>query len=195
MIHRDRMLNKPDIYKHIAEVYFAPSRHRKRSIFHSRFVSRNLFKITIAVIICFAIVLTVAILRPTSLRKSRIALVLETNTTRINYNFNGVKKEAAVFDLQNINLVDFKALGFRVRKTNRRGNVNMRVEFISDFEETSEIYIKQIPFKWEKHEINLAEFKDISDWSRMRRLSFVLEEWNTQLKNGIVYIDDVYFLK
>ena len=67
----------------------------------------------------------------------------------------------------------------------------MRVEFNSKYKEKSEIYIKDVPHTWKDFKINLSEFKNISDWSAISDLSFIIEEWNTSGKKGIVYVDNV----
>ena len=141
------------------------------------------------------LILMVIIFKQRPAPKSQIAHILESNTTKINYDFNQAKEKVAIFDLKNTNLLDFKTLRFRARKSNYQDNLHMRIEFISEFQEDSTFYIKQIPTLWKDFKIDLTEFKDISDWSRMRQLLFAIDEWNAQLKKGNVYIDNVRFLK
>jgi hypothetical protein len=127
--------------------------------------------------------------------KSQHALILEDTITMLDYNFDQSDKELAIFDLKDMNLLDFKTLDFRARKSNYKDNLHLSVEFISEFAERSQIYIQQIPTKWQDFKIDLAQFSNITDWSRMRQLLFVLEEWNAQEKKGTVYIDNICFLK
>ena len=189
------MTKSEDIYDHLAEVYLNSSRNKKKNFTHHKSIFNNLFKRSIIVAVCFIIVLAVTFFRNKSIPKSQKVLILEANTTKIDYDFNKIKKEAAIFDLKDMNLLGFKALSFRARKSNFRDDLHMSVEFVSDFGEKSQIYIKQIPNRWKNFKIDLTEFKNISDWSHMRQLLFVLEEWNAQTKKGIVYFDNVYVLK
>ena len=186
-----------DIYEHLAEVYLNSSRNKKKNHTYPKSLFRNLFKLSIVVITCLVviIVLMLTTFGKKQVSKSQHILILESHTTKIDYDFNQVKKEAAVFDLKDMNLLGFKTLSFRARKSNYRDDLHMSVEFISDFGEKSQIYIKQIPTRWQDFKINLDEFKNISDWTSMNRLLFVLEEWNAQDKKGIVYFDNVYVLK
>ena len=184
-----------DIYEHLAEVYLNSSRNKKKNHTYHKSLFKNLFKLSIIVIACLIAVLMVTIFGHKSIPKSQRILILEANTTRIDYDFNQVKKEAAIFDLKEMNLLGFRTLSFRARKANFQDDLHMSVEFISDFGEQSQIYIKQIPTRWQNFNVDLTEFKNISDWSNMRQLLFVLEDWNARTKKGVVYFDNVYVLK
>ena len=185
-----------DIYEHLAKVYFDSSNNRKKNFsFSKSLFKRKSVQLSILVIGCFFVFLWISIFARKPIPKSQISLILEPNTTRIDYDFNQAEKEAAIFDLKQINLIDFQALRFRARKSNYQDNLHICVEFVSRYGEKSKVYIKQIPTKWQNFKINLNEAKDISDWSGMQQLSFVLEKWNAQLKKGIVYIDNVEFLR
>ena len=182
-------MEKKDIYEHLAKIYLDASLKRKKSNkVHARF--KQLFFVSIAVI--FA--LSAFLLTPLFTRRpleSEILLVLCPDPVKLNFNFDPAKKELFTLNLKGLNLARFKSLGFSTMKTNRQDSVSLRVEFNSTFKEKSEIYIKDIPNKWQDYKINLAEFKNISDWSAMSDLSFIVEEWNTSGKKGIVYIDNV----
>lgn len=184
-----------EIYEHLARVYFDSSRNKKKNNPQSKLVFRNLLKLGIVVIVCLIAVVAVIIFWQKPEPKSQHALVLESNPNKIDYDFTEAKEEAAIFDLSDMNLLGFKTLEFRLRKSNYQDNLHMRIELISQYGEESQIYVKHIPTRWRKFKTDLSEFKDISDWSRMRQLAFVLEEWNAQEKKGAVYIDNVYFLK
>ena len=94
-----------------------------------------------------------------------------------------------------MDLSRYKALAFSAKKTNYDGDIALRVEFTTRFKEKSEKYLRDIPNRWQEYKINLSDFAGINDWSSMSGLSFVIEEWNVQKKRGIVYIDNVRFIK
>ena len=189
------MSKNKDIYEHLAKVYFDPASNKSKDPACFKSLFKNLFKLGILVVSCLVIVLMVVLFSPRSKPKSQLSLILENNITRINYDFNQAKKEAVIFDLKDMDLSDFESLCFRARKTNYQDDLHMCVEFISGFAEKSQIYLKQIPRKWQNFKINLVDFENIKKWSDMRQLLFVVEEWNAQAKKGIVYIDNVSFLK
>ena len=189
------MTKGKDVYEHIAKVYLDPSRENKASSRPKPIVS-NLIKFSLIFFGSFVIVfLLINIFAQRPISRSQAAYVLESGPIRINYNFINVEKETSIFDLQDVDLSGEETLSFRVRETNRQDGLHLAVEFISKFGEKSQVYIRQIPNKWKRVRINLSEFKNISHWSYAQQLRFVLEEWNVRNKEGIVYIDDIYFLK
>lgn len=190
------MKKSKEIYEHLADVYLGSSRNKNKNHPNNKSLFRNPFKVGIGVVVCSVVVLTAIIfVQKSAPHKSQLVLVLEDDIRKIDYDFNNTKKKVAIFDLSNMNLLGFKTLEFRLRKGNYQDSLHMRVGFISSFGEESGIYIKQIPTRWQNYKVDLTEFKDISDWFRMRQLLFVLEEWNAQAKRGNVYIDNVQFLK
>lgn len=71
----------------------------------------------------------------------------------------------------------------------------MRVEIQSIFKERSEVYVKDIPGKWKEYSIDLTQFKNITEWAAMSGLIFTIEEWNSSNDKGVVFIDNVRFVK
>ena len=98
-------------------------------------------------------------------------------------------------NLNNLDLSKYKTLAFSLKKINFQDKVSLKVEFTTPFKEKSEIYLKDIPYRWKDYKFSLAEFQKISDWSSMQSLSFIVEEWNAKEKKDIIYIDNVRFLK
>ena len=184
-----------DVYEYLANVYLGTSPHKKKKQAFLKPAYKNLVKLGITIVGCLIIVLTMSVFGDRPVSKGQHAVILEDSITKINYNFDQSDKELAIFELKDINLLGFKTLDFRARKSNYKDNLHLSVEFISDFAEKSQIYIEQIPTKWQDFKIDLTEFKDISDWSRISQLLFVLEKWNAQEKKGTIYIDNICFLK
>jgi len=185
-----------EIYEHLANVYLGSFRKKNKNQTYSKLSLNNLVKLGIAVVVGVVIVLVAVVYsREKPALKGQQVLILEDATTMIDYDFDKASKKLASFDLKDMNLLGFKTLDFRIRKSNYKDNLHLSVEFISDFAERSQVYVKQIPTKWQSFKIDLDEFKDITDWSRMRQLLFVLEQWNVQAKKGTIYIDNICFLK
>lgn len=124
-----------------------------------------------------------------------VSLVFKTDAAKINFDFNSAKKEVFTVDLARLNLSGYKAVSFALRKNNFRDDIHLRVELTDLFKEKSEVYVHDISNKWKEYKINLSDFKNISNWKQMLELAFVAEEWNTKEKQGIVYIDNVRFLR
>lgn len=126
---------------------------------------------------------------------SETALILQNDPAKLNFNFDPAKKETYSLNLNRLNLSHVKALGFMLRNMYAKDTVSLRVEFTNAFKEKSEVYIKNVPSKWQDFKIGLSEFKNIGDWSEITSLTFAVEEWNASNKKGVVYIDNVRLLK
>jgi len=190
-------MDKKEIYEHLANIYLdASSKTKKRN--KSKEYSpllRNIFLFTIAVIFTLTLSQLFRLEKPNSLNSSQIALVLQNEATKINFNFDPVKKETFTLALNNLDLAKFKSLEFSVRKTNPQDTISLRVEFVNRFREKSAVYFKDIPNSWKDYTVNFSEFKDISNWHEMASLAFIIEEWNVRQKKGIVYVDNIRLLR
>jgi len=187
-------MDKIDIYEHLAKIYLDTSGKKKAKAKESRRF-RNLFLLSIFVIGILSFSLITNNVHQKSPLDNEIAFIILPDVIKINYKFNSIKKEAYSVDLNSLNLSPFKALAFSVRKTDPNDVVYMRVELSNGYKEVSELYIKDIRYRWKSFKIALSDFKRVTDWSTMARLSFIVEEWNTKNKHGVVYIDDVKFIK
>jgi hypothetical protein len=185
-------MDKKDIYEHLAKIYLDASLKRKRK--HKKH-SRFKVPLLIGLSVCLTVVFLFVFLNRTRLPSPEIALVLQQDVTKINFNFNPAKKEILSIDLSKLNLSKFRAVGFSLRKTNFKDNISLRVEFNSRFNERSEIYIRDIARKWQGYRLNLSDFKGIASWRQMSSLMFIVEEWNTDKKDGVLYLDNVRLLR
>lgn len=184
-------MDKKDIYEHLASIYLDASSSKKRKkIKVHPWAFRNLFFGSVAVIIMLGGTLLFSFYNPNPF-SSQTALVLSGGPLKINFNFDPAKKEIYSLDLGGLDLNRFSALAFSLKKENFTDNVTLKVEFVDSFNEKSEIYLRDIPHKWTDYKITLARFKAISDWSQMSELNFIVEEWNTKGKAGVVYIDNL----
>ncbi len=187
-------MDKKDIYEHLAKIYLDASSKRKKGTKHYSKLFKNIFFISIAFIAGLGVFL---IARPNKNLplNSQIAVVLCPDPVKINFHFDPARKEIYSIDLNNADLSLFKMLGFSLKKADYQDNISLRVEFNSAFREKSEIYLKNISHRWQDYKIALSEFKNISEWTKMLSLSFIVEEWNVAQKKGIVYIDNVRLLR
>lgn len=187
-------MDKKDIYEHLAKIYLDASSKRKGKDNAYPKIFKYLFYVSILFVFGLSGVLLATYQKNRPLN-SEVALVFLSGASKINYHFNPAKKEMYSLSLNKLDLTKFKELGFALRRTNFEDNISLRVEFTNAFNETSETYLSDIPHKWQEYKIKLSKFKNISDWSEMTGLSFIIEEWNTKEKKGEVYIDNVRLLK
>jgi len=197
-------MDKKDIYEHLAKIYLDASLKRKNKTSKSP-TFKKLFLISIPVIFLLVISLGLSLTKNKSLSlaklesnqplNSELALTLQPDIVKINFNFDPAKKESYSLFLNKLSAIRFRTLGFSAKNADYQDSVTLRVEFTNTFNEKSEVYIKDISHKWKDYKIPLSYFKYINDWSEMSNLAFVVEEWNVRGDKGIVYIDNVRLLK
>ena len=116
---------------------------------------------------------------------------------KIKYAFTNstLKKEGYALDISGLGLKDFKLLQFAARRLKNYGAANLRVELENEFKENASYYIKGISNNWRQWTIKLSDFKEITRWDNLMRMSFVVEEWNVSDNEDCIYIDDIRFVK
>lgn len=186
-------MDKKEIYEHLAKIYLDASL-KKTKKYRDYPLFKNLFFFSIA-IICVLATLIPAHFKKNNRLNSEFALILMTDIAKINFNFNPAKKESYLIKLNKLNLSKFHSLAFGLKKINHKDTISVRVEFTNAFKEKSELYVKNIPAKWQDYILNFSDFKSITDWSEMSEVSFSIEQWNARENHGVVYIDNVRFLK
>ncbi|MFH1458683.1 MAG: hypothetical protein ABIG31_05960 [Candidatus Omnitrophota bacterium] len=187
-------MDKKEIYEHLAKIYLDASlkKHEKSKKYPK--LVRNIAIVGSVFLFAASVSIFFNFIKKKPFA-SEVSLVLLPDAAKINYHFDPARKEIFSLDLNKLDLTRYKALKFFVKKANYNNVIALRVEFINNYKEKSEIYFKDLPARWQDYTLNLSDFKGISDWSQMINLSFAIEEWNAQEKKGIVYIDNVRVLK
>lgn len=186
-------MDKKEIYEHLAKIYLDASTKKKKKLKKPSALN-YLFFISLAIALSSSIILIRSFLGNKKV-DAQIALILQNDVSKMNFTFNPAKKEIYAINLNKLDTGKFNALAFSLKKSRYQDSVSVKVELANTFREQSGIYLKNIPHRWQDYKIRLADFKGISDWSAMTHLSFVVEEWNTREKHGVVYIDNIRFLR
>ena len=190
-------MDKKEIYEHLANIYLDASskvsKNKRKSKAYPKAI-RNLILFGLLLVLGVGSGITYANLKDRN-HNAQIALFLYQDTAKLNFNFDPAKKETLSLNLKQLNLSKHKALAFTVRKTKPNDIISLRIEFVNRFNETSEIYLKDISSKWTEHRIDFSRFVKMNDWSQMKILAFSIEEWNASEKSGIVYLDNIRVLR
>lgn len=95
-----------------------------------------------------------------------------------------------------LDLSTYKTLVLLIKGTSTPLGFTTRLKLeIKNKEEASSVILDGITQQWKRFEIPLSSFKDISDWTRMTELVIVLEPEVITDKEGILYFDEVQFVK
>ncbi|MCU0665896.1 MAG: hypothetical protein MUF05_02220 [Candidatus Omnitrophica bacterium] len=185
-------MEKKDIYEHLAKIYLDASLKKNKKKKNYSFL-KNIFFFSIAIILIVGVFFTFGSRKAKN--NTQIALVLQEGSAKINFHFDPAEKETYTINLNRLNVTKYKSIAFALKKNEYTDTVNMKVEMSNSFKENSLVYLKDIPRKWQEYNVNLSEFKNISDWTEMSKLNFTVEAWNTKSKTGVVLVDNVRFIK
>lgn len=193
-------MQKKEIYEHLAKIYLEAS-SKKSNKGKAKKNFQNPFFLGVVIMLVLSISSFLLYNKNVSLNdKVKIsaerALVLQNNIIKLNFNFKPATKEIYSINLNKLDVRGFKAVGFSGRKSDFDDKIILKVEFSNVARQNSEYYIRNLKaYKWRDYKVALSDFKNITDWSQMTNLSFIIEDWNTQKKHGVVYIDNVRLLQ
>lgn len=181
---------RKDEYEHVVSTFF-DSRKKRAS----------LKKKSLYVIVSFFVLLMIAgivFIRTDSKKFSQSFYISSDRLPlAIAYDFSGAGKgklRSVSFDLENIDVSSYKnfALLARTRKKSLAAS-SLRVQIENAFSEKDSEFISGVNEKWQKHAFPLSIFERINDWSKLKSLTFVIDEWNVGNKEDSIYIDEIRF--
>lgn len=120
---------------------------------------------------------------------------------KIAYNFidNISDTPSVSLDLSGINLDGYHFLTFSSKvddkKTNKMRYAALKITVENARKETANYYVQGINNKWKEFRIPFSYFDTIRDWSSVVSVSFLLQPWNIDGKEGALYIDDIHFFR
>ena len=115
----------------------------------------------------------------------------------IAYDFSDAGKSklrSVSFDLENIDVSRYRYLAVSAR-TQRKSRIDssIRVQIQNAVLEKDSQFISGVNEKWQEHSFLLSAFKQITNWSKVGSLTFVIDEWNVGNKKDVLYIDEIHF--
>lgn len=186
-------MTREEIYEHLAQVYLGKKTKKKKKY--------NLIKVILFVNLV-AITLLPSFYFVNSKNTKNIQkqeqsfeLALNYYPLRLVYDFKGNTLQVENFSLHlpNLNVENYNSLIFYLRGKRDLSPRILKISLENKKKEKSVFYLSGIEAKWQKISIPLSEFKEISDWTNITKLSFIIEAWNTDEEKGSVLIDDVHF--
>lgn len=98
-------------------------------------------------------------------------------------------------NLMGIDLTDYKYLVFSVKGDRKAGfTTTLNVE-LKNMNQTGRMSIEGITDEWKKMTVPLGQFVGINDFKTMKEFVIVFSDTMVTKKEGVVYIDDIYFVK
>ncbi len=191
-------MTKDEIYEHLAQVYLdkkLPSKQERQK----KFFSDSIGKIIVTVVMAFLAFysLTAFLSHRKDLIRHNIIFALSNAPVRITYNLEHPFPQVKSFSLNvpKVDLREYESLNFSIRGSEQGYPDHVKVVIKNQRNENAFTYIQGVRTKWDQLSIPLSAFQEITDWTSVSEVAFVLEAWNTAKKKGMVLIDDICFSK
>ncbi len=188
-------MTRDEIYDHLAQVYLGKRKEaepRRKKHFHAWL----LFNVLITLMIFSSVVygLTAFLTRQSSLR-GNVLFALHNGLVRLDYNFDEdfSPVKTLLLSAPAIDASRYKNLQFSIRAKDPGNPSIVKVVVENHKNETAAYYVQGVDYSWQDFRIPLREFKPITDWTSLKNISFVLESWNVEQKEGIILIDNICF--
>ena len=189
-------MKRDEIYDHLAQVYLGKrtkTNIKKKRQFNAWLVI-NIF-ITAIIFTSAFYGLTAFLTHHNSSLQSRIIFSLHNGLVRIEYDLTDSFPPVKTFsvDVPAMDASKYGNIQFSIRGKEEGVPGVVKVVVKNRLNEEASYYIQGVGFEWQEFSIPLGEFKQITDWSNLTDISFVLESWNIDDKKGLVLIDNLCF--
>ena len=190
-------MNRDEIYDHLAKVYLGkredllPKKPKPKAINRSLLV----INIVITAVITISMVygFTAFLMRRNDL-KSQVFYALNNNPIRVVYDLNGPYPATKTFSIaiRNKDVSKYKILNISLRGMDDAYPGIVKVVVTNQKNEQAIYYIQNVGTAWQKVSIPFEKL-NLTDWTTITDVSFVLEAWNVDFRRGTLLIDGVSF--
>lgn len=189
-------MTRDEIYDHLAQVYLGKRKkadEEKKKQFNA-WLLINIF-ITIIIFTSAYYGLTAFLAQRKTTLQNSIIFSLTNGPVRLEYDFRDDAHpiEALILSVPSMDAAKFKKINFSLRARDNSSPGMVKIILKNKRNETAFYYVQGVNAAWQKYSVPLKDFQQISDWSNLTDVSFVLESWNVSEKSGVILIDEVCF--
>ena len=189
-------MTRDEIYDHLAKVYLGKKNkveEKKRQQFNAWLVI-NIF-ITLIIFASAFYGLTAFLGQRRGTLQDKIIFALNNGPIRIQYDLEFPYPPVKTFSLSipKLDAGTYKKITFSIRELESLKYGIVKIQIKNSKSEQAAYFLKTVNNNWQEFNIPLEQFKEISDWSNLTDISFVLESWNTKDKKGVILIDNISF--
>ena len=190
-------MTRDEIYDHLAKVYLGKRESAAPKKSKSKPINRSLLVINIvitAVITISTVYGFTAFLTRRAGLKSQVFYALNNNPIRIAYDLNDPYPATKTFSITipNKDVSKYRALNVSLRGMDGAYPGIVKVVVGNQKNEQAIYYIQNVQSNWQKASIPFEKL-NLTDWTTITDVSFVLEAWNVDFRKGTVLIDGVSF--
>ena len=189
-------MTRDDIYDHLAQVYLG-KRSKDETKTNRQFNAWLVINVFITIIIFSSAFygLTAFLTHNNSSLRDRVVFSLHNGPVRIAYNLTDDFAPVKMFtlDVPSMDASHYGAIRFTIRGKEEGVPGVVRIMVKNQRNEEASYYIQGVSLEWQEFNIPFDEFKQITDWSTVTGVSFLLESWNVDHKKGLILIDNLRF--
>lgn len=188
-------MTRDEIYDHLAQVYLGKKKKPlKKKMQFSAWLLINVF-VTLIIFVASFYGLTAFLTKKGFSLKNNIIYSLHNGSVRFYYDFKSEYVPYKSFDLKvdDVDVSNYKKLSFKIRAKEEGTPGVVKVLIKNRLNEESYYYVQGVDFSWKELSLEFDNFKNITDWSNLTTISFVVESWNAEKQKGLILIDDINF--
>ena len=189
-------MTRDEIYDHLAQVYLGKRKkaEKKNKLEFNAWLLINIL-ITAIIFSSAFYGLTAFLKHRSDFFESKIVYSLHAGRISLPYNFRKDVSPVKTLALSvpQIDASQYGSLQFSLRAKEEGNPGIVKIVIQNNKNEISSYYVQGITNNWKEYTISLDEFKQISDWSNLKDVSFTLESWNVNKDKGLILIDNVRF--
>lgn len=189
-------MTRDEIYEHLAKVYLGKresvAEQKKKKAVNQSWLVINI-TITAVIIISTVYGFTAFLTRRAGLN-DQVFYELNNNLVKVAYDLDDPYPATKTFAiaLPDKDASKYGKLNLSVRGMDRGYPGIVKVIITNRKNEQAMYYIKNVGPAWQKVSIPFDKL-NLTDWTTVRQVAFVLEAWNTDFHRGTLLIDDISF--
>ncbi|HLD88109.1 MAG TPA: hypothetical protein VI955_02160 [Candidatus Omnitrophota bacterium] len=188
-------MTRDEIYEHLAKVYLG-KRENVSAAKKKKRANQPALVINIA-ITAVLVISTVygftAFLTDKAGEKHQVFYALNNDPVRIVYDLNDPFPAAKTFAIDvPVNASKYAFLNFSIRGMHNAYPGVVKLAVVNRRNERATYFVHNVNADWQKVHVPLKGL-NLTDWTTVREVSFILEAWNTDFRKGTVLIDDIGF--
>ncbi len=189
-------MTRDEIYEHLAKVYLG--KRENVSAKPSSKVKDRAWRVVNIVITSVLVVSTVygftAFLTGKNGLQQRVFYSLNNNPVRISYDLNEPFPATKTFSISipDKDASKFSRLNVAIRGLNGAYPGVVKMMLTNEKNEKATYYIQNVENEWKKVTVPFEKL-NLTDWTSVSDVSFILEAWNVDHKKGTVLVDEISF--
>lgn len=189
-------MNKDEIYEHLAKVYLGKKKKKKKRKNFKFYTLLFINVVSVPLILALVIgAVSSRVTKPKVKSNNSLLLALNYYPIRVNYDFTDGRPQVQdfVLNLPEVDITKYSQLEFSLKGSKKGSPKILKITLENRRREKSSYYLPDISRNWQKVNIPLSDFRELTDLSRLTKISFILEGWNQNNQSGSFLIDDLGF--